>query len=147
MRALLQRSKNSYVMVDQKRVGEINQGLVVFLGVAEEDTPEDLEKMAQKIVNLRIFEDQQGKMNRSLLDLQGEILLVSQFTLFANTRKGRRPSFLGAGNAEKARDYFQKMKDILTELGVQVASGVFQAEMEVHILNDGPVTILLDTLD
>lgn len=134
-------------MVDQKRVGEINQGLVVFLGVAEEDTPEDLEKMAQKIVNLRIFEDQQGKMNRSLLDLQGEILLVSQFTLFANTRKGRRPSFLGAGNAEKARDYFQKMKDILTELGVQVASGVFQAEMEVHILNDGPVTILLDTLD
>ena len=134
-------------MVDQKRVGEINQGLLVFLGVAEEDTPEDLEKMAQKIVNLRIFEDQQGKMNRSLLDLQGEILLVSQFTLFANTRKGRRPSFLGAGNAEKARDYFQKMKDILTELGVQVASGVFQAEMEVHILNDGPVTILLDTLD
>lgn len=145
MKAVIQRAGHSYVAVEGERVGEITRGMVVLLGVAEDDTLEDIEVLAGKMVNLRIFEDQAGKMNRSLLEEEGEILLISQFTLFADTRKGRRPSFIKAGNPEKAREYFQLMKSRLEELGAVVETGVFQADMDVHLVNDGPVTILMDT--
>lgn len=145
MKAILQRAKNSYVKINERIVGEINKGLVFFLGVGEDDELEDIDLLVTKIINLRIFEDEKGKMNKSLLDIEGEILLVSQFTLYADTRKGRRPSFIKAADPEKALEYYNIFNNKLKEYGIVVATGVFQADMDVHIINDGPVTIALDT--
>jgi D-aminoacyl-tRNA deacylase len=145
MKVVLQRSKNSSVSVNNKTVGSINMGLVVLLGVGKNDTIEDIDYLVNKIINLRIFEDDEGKMNKSLVDVDGEILLVSQFTLFADTKKGRRPSFINAGSPDKAIEYYEIFKEKLIHHGITTQTGVFQAEMEVNIVNDGPVTIIIDT--
>lgn len=145
MRIIAQRAKNSFVTINGEAVGSIEGGLVLLLGVGREDTEEDIDFLVGKVVNLRIFEDGEGKMNESLLETGGEILLVSQFTLYGDTRKGRRPSFIQAAAPEKAKAFYELFRDKLEALDVRVATGVFQADMEVHIVNDGPVTILLDT--
>lgn len=144
MRAVVQRVKSSHVKVDDKIVGQINQGLMVLLGVEKDDAYEDVKYMADKIINLRIFEDQDEKMNLSLLDIRGELLVVSQFTLLGDCRKGRRPSFVQAGRPEEANDLYEKFvaycKDYL-----KVETGIFQADMQVSIENDGPVTLMIDS--
>lgn len=145
MKVVIQRSKNSNVKINNEIVGEINNGLVILLGVGKNDTIDDIDYLVNKIVNLRIFEDADGKMNESLLDIGGEVLLISQFTLFADTKKGRRPSFINAGTAEKAKEYYEIFEDRLNQQGVLTQTGVFQAHMEVNIINDGPVTIIIDT--
>jgi D-tyrosyl-tRNA(Tyr) deacylase len=146
MRALIQRVRSASVSAQGAVVGRIDQGLVVLLGVGHDDTPPSADKLADKIVNLRIFCDEAGKFDRSLLDVQGGALVVSQFTLYADARKGRRPSFSDAARPDLARplcDYFAQR---LSQLGVApVATGVFGAHMEVEIHNSGPVTIWLDT--
>lgn len=147
MKIVVQRSKNSHVKVKKEIVGQIDKGLVVLLGVGKNDTLEDIDYLVNKIINLRIFEDDDGKMNRSLLDIEGEILLISQFTLYADTRKGRRPSFINAGSPEKANEYYEIFKNKLIELGIITQTGIFQSDMEVNIINDGPVTIIIDTDD
>ncbi|NMA02420.1 MAG: D-tyrosyl-tRNA(Tyr) deacylase [Clostridia bacterium] len=145
MRAVIQRVKKAKVTVDNNIVGSINQGFVVLLGVTHEDTLEDIKYLAEKIINLRIFEDEQGKLNLSLVDIQGEILSVSQFTLYADCRKGRRPSFTNAAPPEMANNLYLEFNNYLRELGIKVATGVFQAHMDVELVNNGPVTIILDS--
>ncbi len=147
MKVVIQRSKKSSVKINNKIVGEINIGLVVLLGVGDNDTIEDIDYLVNKIVNLRIFDDLEGKMNNSLLDVGGDVLLVSQFTLYADTKKGRRPSFIHAGSPDKAKEFYNLFKDKLKQKGIITQSGVFQADMEVNIVNDGPVTIIIDTED
>jgi len=131
--------------VDGKVVGEIGEGLNVLLGVGRGDTEEDVKKLAKKIVNLRIFEDSEGKFQHSLLDVKGEVLVVSQFTLYANVRKGRRPSFEEAEKPERAKELYEKFIEEVKTYGVKTESGVFGAMMEVHIINWGPVTIILES--
>jgi len=126
-------------------VSEINRGLLVFLGVAEDDTDQDIEYMANKTANLRILEDEAGKMNLSLLDVGGEALVVSQFTLYGDCRRGRRPSFTQAARPEKADKFYQAFIEALSKLGIDIKAGIFQAYMDVELVNDGPVTILLDS--
>ena len=145
MRAVIQRVKSASVTVEGKVVSEINKGLLVFLGVAQEDTPAEVDYMANKIANLRIFEDDEGLMNLSILDVGGEALIVSQFTLYGDCRKGRRPSFIAAARPEKADSLYQAFMDEISRLGVPVKAGIFQAMMDVELINDGPVTILLDS--
>ncbi|NPB08562.1 MAG: D-tyrosyl-tRNA(Tyr) deacylase [Aquificae bacterium] len=145
MRAVVQRVKESRVIVDGKVVGEIGRGLNVLLGIGKGDTEEEARKLAKKIVNLRIFEDERGKFQYSLLDVGGEILVVSQFTLYASVRKGRRPSFEKAERPERARELYEYFVGYLREKGLKVETGVFGAMMEVYILNWGPVTIIIDT--
>ena len=145
MRAVIQRVKSASVTVEGKVVSEIRKGLLVFLGVAQEDTPADVNYMASKIANLRIFEDDEGRMNLSILDVDGETLVVSQFTLYGDCRKGRRPSFIAAARPEKAAPLYQAFMDEISRLGVPVKAGVFQAMMDVELINDGPVTMLLDS--
>ena len=145
MRVVIQRVKSASVTVEGKVISEIHKGLLVFLGVAQEDTPTDVDYMANKIANLRIFEDDEGLMNLSILDVAGEALVVSQFTLYGDCRKGRRPSFIAAARPEKADPLYQAFMDEISRLGVSVKAGVFQAMMEVELINDGPVTILLDS--
>ena len=145
MRAVIQRVKSASVTVEGEVVSEIRQGLLVFLGVAQEDTPADIDYMANKIANLRIFEDDEGRMNLSILDLGGEALVVSQFTLYGDCRKGRRPSFIAAARPEKADPLYQAFMDEISQLGVSVKAGIFQAMMDVELINDGPVTIMLDS--
>jgi len=147
MRTVLQRVTGAHVTVDGQRVGEVGRGLVALVGIAEGDDDSDLELMADKLVNLRIFEDNQHHMNRSLLDVGGDILAISQFTLLANCRKGRRPSFTGAAPPERASALFDQFVERLRALGPRVETGVFGAMMEVALTNAGPVTILLDTAD
>jgi len=137
--------KRASVRVDNKIVAEIERGLLVLLGVAEDDTEQDIEYMANKTANLRILEDEAGKMNLSLLDVGGEALVVSQFTLYGDCRKGRRPSFIQAARPEKAEKFYQAFIEALSKLGLDVKGGVFQAHMDVELVNDGPVTILLDS--
>lgn len=132
-------------MVDNKITGAIDQGLLVFLGVTKEDTMQDVKYMAEKIVNLRIFEDEDEKMNLSVLDVQGKILAVSQFTLLGDCRKGRRPSFSEAARPEMADELYRAFISECEKLGVKVETGVFQAHMMVHLINDGPVTMLIDS--
>ena len=145
MRAVIQRVKSASVTVEGKVVSEVSKGLLVFLGVAQEDTPDAVDYMASKIANLRIFEDDEGLMNLSVLDVGGEALVVSQFTLCGDCRKGRRPSFIDAARPEKADPLYQAFMDEISRLGVPVKAGIFQAMMDVELINDGPVTILLDS--
>ena len=147
MRIVIQRVSSSRVSVGGGTVGEIGAGLCLLVGIAPEDDERAAAWAASKIVNLRIFEDSEGKMNRSLLDINGEILAVSQFTLYADCRKGRRPSFTGAAEPSRADALFESLTANLRETGVSVRTGVFGAEMRVDIVNEGPVTIILDTAD
>lgn len=145
MRAVIQRVASAYVEVDEQTTGSIGHGLVVLLGVATGDTQKDLSYLIDKIVNLRIFEDEAGKMNLSLLQSAGELLAVSQFTLLADCRKGRRPGFSAAAPPEVAKKLYDQFVEQVRERGVTVGCGVFQADMQVHLINDGPVTMLLDS--
>ena len=145
MRAVIQRVKSASVSVDGQVVSKISKGLLVFLGVAQEDTAADVEYMANKIANLRIFEDDEGRMNLSILDIGGEALVVSQFTLYGDCRKGRRPSFIDAARPEKADPLYQAFMEEISRLRVPVKAGVFQAMMDVELINDGPVTMILDS--
>jgi D-tyrosyl-tRNA(Tyr) deacylase len=145
MRAVIQRVVSADVQANGTITGAINTGLMVLLGIEEHDEQKDLDYMTDKIPNLRIFEDQEGKMNLSLLDVAGELLVVSQFTLYGDCRKGRRPGFTQAAKPEKALYLYRLFVDQCKEKGIQVQEGVFQAEMLVRIYNDGPVTMLLDS--
>ncbi|HEY7679687.1 MAG TPA: D-aminoacyl-tRNA deacylase [Terriglobia bacterium] len=145
MRAVVQRVSRAAVRVDSATVGEIGRGLVVLLGIGTGDTPEAATAMAEKVATLRIFPDEEGRMNRSVCDVQGGVLAVSQFTLFGDARKGRRPSFLQAAPPEVAEPLYQAFVAALRGRGLTVASGVFRAMMEVELVNEGPVTILLDS--
>lgn len=144
MRVVVQRSKYSSVTVDGKIVGQIDNGLVLLVGITKEDTLEDLEYMAKKVLNLRIFDDNNGVMNKSILDNGGSILSISQFTLCANTKKGNRPSYIDAMEPVMAKKYYLKFNEMLRE-SVDVAEGIFQADMLVNINNDGPITIILES--
>ena len=145
MKVIVQRSKKSSVSVNNKIVNTINEGLVLLVGFTYGDTIEDLEKLAKKIVNLRIFDDDAGIMNKSILDIKGEILSISQFTLYANCRKGNRPSFIEAGKPEKAEALYEYIIRECKKSVPEVQTGRFGAEMEVSLINDGPFTILLDS--
>lgn len=145
MKALLQRVSQASVSVAGEEVGRITKGLVVFLGVADGDTEKAAEYLAQKITGLRIFSDEEGKFNLSVLDITGELLLISQFTLLADTRKGRRPSFIDAASPSLAEELFNSFVEEVRTTGLKVATGRFRQYMQVEIHNDGPVTILLDT--
>jgi D-aminoacyl-tRNA deacylase len=145
MRAVVQRVSSARVIVDGSVTGEIADGLVVLLGVGGNDTSAVATGMAEKISNLRIFEDDQRKMNRSLLDVKGRALVVSQFTLYGDARGQRRPSFVAAAPSEQAKNLYEEFAEALRRLGVIVATGVFGAMMSVELVNEGPVTILLDS--
>lgn len=145
MRAVIQRVKESSVSVNNEIIGKIGSGLMVLLGVSETDGVEDADYLAAKIVNLRIFEDENHKMNRSLLDLGGEMLVVSQFTLLADCRKGRRPSFVHAAGPNKANELYERFVEQVRQKGVNVATGRFRAMMDVSLINDGPVTLIAES--
>ena len=145
MRAVIQRVKESSVSVNNEIVGKIASGLMVLLGVAETDRAEDADYLAAKIVNLRIFEDENHKMNRSLLDIGGEMLVVSQFTLLADCRKGRRPSFVHAAGPNKANELYERFAEQVRQKGVNVVTGRFRAMMDVSLINDGPVTLIVES--
>ena len=145
MRAVIQRVTRASVTVEGRVAGEIGAGLLVLLGVSRTDNPETAAYLAEKIVNLRIFSDEAGKMNLSLLDVGGSALLVSQFTLYGDTRGGRRPSYIQAAPPEQASLLYEEFVRSIRSLGVPVHTGVFQAHMQVELVNDGPVTILLDS--
>ena len=145
MKALLQRVTTASVSLGDEEVGRIGRGLVVFLGVASGDTEKDARYLAQKIASLRIFSDEEGKFNLSALDINGELLLVSQFTLLADTRKGRRPSFIEAAPPAQAEELFEYFVEQVRATGLKVETGRFQQYMQVEIHNDGPVTIQLDS--
>ena len=144
MRIVLQRCKQASVTVEGKVVGEIGKGFMLLVGVTHDDTDEQIQYLADKIVNLRVFEDEEGKMNRSLLDVGGEILSVSQFTLYGDTARGRRPSFTSAAKPGFAEPMYEKFNEALRERGVTVETGVFGAMMDVSLINDGPVTLILE---
>ena len=144
MRALIQRVRSGKVIVDDQSVAEISHGLVILLGIGQADGEEQARYLAEKIVSLRIFEDEQGKFNRSILETGGSAIVVSQFTLYADTRKGRRPSFTEAAAPERAAPLVEKFAALLRSLGVPTGQGVFGAHMLVEIENDGPVTIWLE---
>jgi len=145
MKAVVQRVKKSHVAVDNTIVSHIGNGLMVLLGVQDNDTQKDADFLVEKIINLRIFEDDNGRMNISLKDVKGELLVVSQFTLLGDCRKGRRPSYIKAAPPEKANDLYEYFISRAIELGVVTKAGVFQAMMDVSLINQGPVTLLLDT--
>lgn len=145
MRAVVQRVKASKVIVNNEVVGAINKGYNVLLGIGKEDTLEDVKYIKDKIIGLRVFEDSQGKMNLSIKEVQGELLIISQFTLYGDCRKGRRPNFMNALGGEEAEGLYEEFIKQCSAEGVNVEKGVFGAEMDVEILNDGPVTILIDS--
>ena len=145
MRAVVQRVEKADVTVEEKVTGAIEQGLMVLLGVEDEDEESDAVYMAEKIAGLRIFEDEEGKMNLSVKDIGGDLLTVSQFTLFGDCRKGKRPSFIKAARPDKANALYRRFVGLCREQGLHVEEGIFQAEMLVTIHNDGPVTILIDS--
>ena len=145
MRAVVQLVKEGSVKVAGKVTGSIGKGVVILLGVTHDDTEKDAAYLAEKIVNLRIFPDQEGKMNLSLLDTHGEALIVSQFTLYGDCRKGRRPGYSKAAGPEKADQLYNFFIEQVSNFGVDVGTGIFQAMMEVSLINDGPVTLLLDS--
>jgi len=145
MRAVVQRVKSASVRVDEKIIGSIEHGIMLLLGIEDTDEEKDLEYMCEKVPNLRIFEDEKGKMNRSLLDVGGSILVISQFTLLGDARKGRRPSFIAAAQPEKAIPMYEKYIAEMKEKNIFTQTGEFGADMKVELINDGPVTILLDS--
>lgn len=145
MRAVVQRVKKSRVIVEGRLVGEINKGFNVLLGISKDDTIEDLKYIKDKIINLRVFEDENDKMNLSLLDIKGDILAISQFTLYGDCRKGRRPNFMNAMGGDEAKALYEEFVKMLKESGLKIETGEFGAHMNVEIENDGPVTILLDS--
>lgn len=145
MRAVIQRVTHAGVMVDGLTIGEIKNGLLVFLGIEDSDNEKDIVYLADKIINLRIFEDDEGKMNRSLQDVGGELLVVSQFTLYGDCRKGRRPSYDRAAKPDFAKKVYSEFIEYCKVCNVNVETGEFQATMMVEICNDGPVTLLLDS--
>ena len=145
MRAVVQRVKSARVEVAGKIIGEIGNGLLIFAGIGEEDSEKDCEYIANKIAHLRIFPDGRDLMNLSLIDTKGSALVVSQFTLWGDCRKGRRPSFSQAAEPEKAKELYEYFIGLLEEIGLRVATGKFQEMMDVHLINDGPVTLLLDS--
>ncbi|CAH2212630.1 D-aminoacyl-tRNA deacylase [Tepidibacter aestuarii] len=145
MRAVVQRVSNSSVTVDQNVVGKIDKGIMVLLGINDDDNSKDVEYLVDKIVNLRIFEDENEKMNLSLLDIKGELLVVSQFTLYGDCRKGRRPNFTDAAKPDKAVPLYEEFIDKAKKYGIKVETGKFGAHMKVDIMNDGPVTLLIDS--
>nr|WP_319493748.1 D-aminoacyl-tRNA deacylase [uncultured Desulfobacter sp.] len=145
MKAIVQRVKKAHVTVDNTMISSIETGLVVLLGVAHGDTEKDAVYLVDKIINLRIFEEDQEKMNRSLLDVNGELLVVSQFTIMADCRKGRRPSFTDAAPPEPARRLYRFFAEKAASLGVTVKKGKFQANMDVSLINQGPVTLILES--
>ena len=145
MKVVLQRVLNANVQVEGNIVGEIEKGYLLLVGISEKDDENIILKMADKIVGLRINEDENGKMNLSIKDVEGDILSISQFTLYANCRKGRRPSFDEAARPEFANQMYKLFNEKLSELGVHVETGIFQSEMKVSLVNDGPVTIVLDS--
>jgi D-aminoacyl-tRNA deacylase len=147
VRVLLQRTTGASVRVDGDTVGSIAVGVVILLGVGPDDTPEVVDALARKVVELRIFRDEDGRTNRALLDVHGEVLLVSQFTLFADTRRGRRPGFTGAAAPDLAERLYERFAQALRTLGVTVATGTFGAEMAVELVNDGPFTVWLDSAE
>lgn len=147
MRALIQRVTSASVWIDAAAVGSIGPGLVVLLGVAQGDDETDARYVAEKVVNLRIFADEQGRFSKSALDVAGELLVVSQFTLYADTRRGRRPDFTRAAGPEAAKRLYEATVAMFRETGLAVATGEFQAYMQVRLENDGPVTILVDSAD
>jgi D-tyrosyl-tRNA(Tyr) deacylase len=144
MKVVLQRVSEAEVTVDGQSIGQIDRGLVLLIGIGHDDGEEQARYLAEKSVNLRIFEDQEGKMNRSLLDVGGEILAISQFTLYGDTRKGRRPGFSDAAPPEKAEPLYERFVELLREGGVKVETGRFGQHMLVRIHNDGPVTLILE---
>ena len=145
MRVVLQRVAHASVTVDGEIIGKIQRGFLLLVGVTHDDTTEDMEYIVRKIVQMRIFEDEEGKLNRSIQDIGGEILLVSQFTLYADTKKGNRPSFSKAAPGDVALKMFEQFNGLLRDTGIPVETGQFGADMKVELLNDGPVTILLDS--
>ena len=147
MRVVLQRVKEAHVDVAGETVGSISTGLLILLGVASTDTPQDAEYLAEKITYLRIFPDEERRMNRSILEVGGSLLVVSQFTLYGDCKKGRRPSFDRAAPPQQARRIYEYFVERLGSRNIIVRTGVFQAEMEIHLVNDGPVTFILDSLD
>lgn len=147
MRVLIQRVSEARVVVDGKETGKIGRGFLVLVGAGKGDSEDDARRLAEKTVNLRVFEDAAGKMNLSLLEVGGEVLVVSQFTLYADCRKGRRPSFTDAAPPEEGERLYLGYAKAITEYGVRVATGVFGTHMHVHLVNDGPVTIWLDSAE
>ena len=145
MRIVLQRVAHASVTVDEKVIGKIQRGFLLLVGVTHDDAMEDMEYLVRKIVQMRIFEDEEGKLNRSIQDIGGEILSVSQFTLYADTKKGNRPSFSKAAPGDVALEMFEHFNGLLRDTGIPVETGQFGADMKVELLNDGPVTILLDS--
>jgi len=145
MRSVVQRVKRAAVSVNGETVGKISVGLLILLAVGQEDGEDDLTWMVDKLVGLRIFEDEEGKMNRSIQDVNGEILMVSQFTLYGDCRSGKRPSFTTAAPPERAKALYEQTLAGIRSRGLKVETGVFQAQMDVELINDGPVTLLLDS--
>ena len=145
MRIVLQRVAHANVTVEEKVIGKIQRGFLLLVGVTHDDAMEDMEYLVRKIVQMRIFEDEEGKLNRSIQDIGGEILSVSQFTLYADTKKGNRPSFSKAAPGDVAIEMFEQFNGLLRDTGIPVETGQFGADMKVELLNDGPVTILLDS--
>ena len=145
MRVVLQRVSHASVTVEENVIGQIQRGFLLLVGVTHDDAMEDMEYLVRKIVQMRIFEDEEGKLNRSIQDIGGEILSVSQFTLYAETKKGNRPSFSKAAPGDVAIEMFEQFNGLLRKTGIPVETGQFGADMKVELLNDGPVTILLDS--
>ena len=145
MRAVIQRVQRASVTIDDRTHGAISQGMVVLLGIGASDTQKDLHWLVEKVINLRIFDDQQGKMNRSLADIAGEMLIISQFTLYGDCRKGRRPGFSAAAPPEVAEPLYRQFIEEVQSRQIKIATGIFQAAMQVELVNDGPVTILVDS--
>lgn len=145
MKVVIQRVSEAKVEVNKEIVGQIAAGLILLIGIDEEDTETDAEWLAQKILNLRIFGDEEGKLNLSVLDIKGEILCISQFTLIADYKKGNRPSFIKAARPESAIPLFTHFKELLSQSNLKIESGIFGADMKVNLVNDGPVTIVMDS--
>ncbi|CAI3313128.1 D-tyrosyl-tRNA(Tyr) deacylase [Enterococcus cecorum] len=145
MRAVIQRVSQAKVVVDDNTVGQIGKGFMILLGVHEQDTQTDVDYLVGKISKLRVFEDDQQKMNRYIIDVGGEILSISQFTLFADTKKGNRPSFVQAAKPDVAIPLYESFNEGLRQVGIPVETGIFGADMKCHLVNDGPVTIIIDS--